>query len=739
MRLSLRYQTVTVRIALKGEGGKVIDQMQSGLLDLFKKQEAWNNSGRVDDRDIFSVFVPASKLEPGEIRIYSGGADGPVPWNRYLVCKPGFNFRGGYYLDNLKGSGDAVKTPFVLTEEVTEIEVEVKDAGDSYVRELVRNNETEDIGAIMTSEIEFCNVAEHQEFFRRNYDTSRNGQIGVQTVRVSLLPQSEAQPYYFGLLEWFEKYTDWEGVSGDNNLPTYALTNPLAATRRRDGYGYGRSGRQDASGYWTSGISWQYRMVPLKTGTMEGYIHSDGYYGYGGNSFTSAGQTHVIHASLPRAPMLSIGQYQHANIHIYDNMPFHAVGNSFPSPWVPASGLYEPGSPGNWTHFDLSWLLNAALWDHFFFSSIAPEVDASDLKVAPRILRDQKKVWEDFTAISAESYKPLPNVSFFLNPSADPESLKALLTDKKTGFAKSAAYLFHSGLFNINATDERAWKTILAGTRALPIPASQGGEAKDESKTPLPRTVPIRTPAFALASDAVDAKALWQGAKALSDTQLQNFVANILKKIRLRWGRASGQHSVNYVSPAGDKLCRPFFSLAEFINRPVKGQDAQVDKNMFGIIQNALFQSDEDGGDKAINASAGGRKVKQAALSSSFLGKFPYPNSIPDNTIPVALGAPGMIMQADVLQAIGEKLTVRSDTFIIRAYGDTIAEGGGGRVAGSAILEMVVQRSPEYVDDSTKTGDAPHVRPARLQSSINKYLGRKFRIVSLRWLAPSEL
>ena len=95
-------------------------------------------------------------------------------------------------------------------------------------------------------------------------------------------------------------------------------------------------------------------------------------------------------------------------------------------------------------------------------------------------------------------------------------------------------------------------------------------------------------------------------------------------------------------------------------------------------------------------------------------------------------GIPGWLTQADVLQVIGNSLTARSDTFRIRSYGESLDRSGN--VIAKAYCEAIVQRNPGYVDPSND----PSTRGASL-SATNQRFGRKFEIVSFRWLSPEEI
>ena len=95
-----------------------------------------------------------------------------------------------------------------------------------------------------------------------------------------------------------------------------------------------------------------------------------------------------------------------------------------------------------------------------------------------------------------------------------------------------------------------------------------------------------------------------------------------------------------------------------------------------------------------------------------------------------AVGSSGHLRQAGILTALGSQISVRSDTFVIRAYGDH--RGSTGKVEAVAYCEAVVQRVPEFLDPS----DSPEVIPV---SNLNQLFGRSFQMVSFRWLSPSEI
>ena len=98
---------------------------------------------------------------------------------------------------------------------------------------------------------------------------------------------------------------------------------------------------------------------------------------------------------------------------------------------------------------------------------------------------------------------------------------------------------------------------------------------------------------------------------------------------------------------------------------------------------------------------------------------------------PKADGMPGSFMQSDLLAKIGAFIQARSDTFTIRSFGSS-QEQFGSNEGSSAYYEMVVQRTPSYVDFGNDAyGDA--------SLTVNQKFGRKYEIRSQRWVAADEI
>jgi hypothetical protein len=144
-----------------------------------------------------------------------------------------------------------------------------------------------------------------------------------------------------------------------------------------------------------------------------------------------------------------------------------------------------------------------------------------------------------------------------------------------------------------------------------------------------------------------------------------------------------------------------------------------------GALQQAI--DDANLNSELVDDANPGFKIAEAAVSA-----YKYAN-IKAGTGPSYQGAPGYLSQADLLAVLGNAATPRSDTFTIRGYGE--ARDPAGKPIATATCEALVQRVPDYID----AADKAEISPAALTSTANKTFGRRFQIVSFRWLSPGEI
>lgn len=473
---------------------------------------------------------------------------------------------------------------------------------------------------------------------------------------------------------------------------------------------------------------------------------------YGGNSYGQNGQNRVIAAEIPLVPIQSIGQLQHwpqvpidstrwANVSLQN----YAIGNSYASPLLDPDEVMFPreapqnpltASDGSWRvwldlrvdnadprvrqrpdldgvawfagvngsgpytehfkpirHIDRSWVANTLLFDDFFFSGLANYEGRYIRKTGEELSLDD--VLDQFT----NGEPVLPNTRYRYTPHGR-ESTEVIsdLDDPEDGYKNAAYYITLEGGFNINSLSVRAWKTFLASNlqKRFPVladdarPVAAGSyEVSDGVKYIIPKfNVGVET--------GNNGRTQWLEQNSITEAELNELAEEIVAEVSRRG---------------------PFRSIAEFVNRRVDRSSGNSEDNMAlrGPLQQAL--------DKVVN-KRGNPLSANAIQNNSY--KFEAAALLPSNA-----GTPEHIMQADLLQSIGPLMQARSDSFTIRAYGES-ADGSA-----RAWCEAVVVRSHDYVDQSVE--ERPDARVNELQSEINRKFGRQFRQVSFRWLAPSSI
>jgi hypothetical protein len=203
---------------------------------------------------------------------------------------------------------------------------------------------------------------------------------------------------------------------------------------------------------------------------------------------------------------------------------------------------------------------------------------------------------------------------------------------------------------------------------------------------------------------------LASGYRNLTDAQIASLASKIVDEIRLR-SATPDQNSHKY----------PFLSLSEFINR--SPQSDTQDFATRGALQAAIDKANLNG----LESANTGLWAESA--------EYPlYYEASGDNPIidrPKADGMPGAFMQSDLLAKIGAFIQARSDTFTIRSFGSA-QEQFGSNEGSRAYYEMVVQRTPAYVD----LGDEDYEDAAL---NVNQEFGRKYEIKSQRWVVADEI
>lgn len=416
---------------------------------------------------------------------------------------------------------------------------------------------------------------------------------------------------------------------------------------------------------------------------------------YGETNSPATGRSHLSFFEVPREPMLSLAAFQHADLSSTAFSAANQTGNSWAPGYLPrdrvalldayeaAYGFQRDLLP----IYDTPFLTNEALWDSFFFSSAAPTIEPGNTSGSPAVWRSSvakvtRSLKETLTAfIDDPVSSPLRNTRIrFHKSGVENAALADELLDSK-GCTRIAAHVMIDGAFNINSTSVPAWAAVLSGLRGVDFEVIDGSKpAADASAMPRmrhPRGEPDDP---------------WQGYRALTEPEVTTLAENIVEEIRLRG---------------------PFLSLGEFINR----RPGTSDLGLKGALQAAIDKSKINDG------------MKFDTFDTSLYPKGGDENVVPANT---GVGIPGYLTQADLLQSIAPVITPRSDTFTIRGFGE--AYDKNGKVLSKAYCEAEVQRLPEYID-----GSQPAYTSTNDLNPVNLKFGRRFAIVSFRYLAASEV
>lgn len=404
----------------------------------------------------------------------------------------------------------------------------------------------------------------------------------------------------------------------------------------------------------------------------------------------SAGSSDVVLFDIPRQPLVSLGQLQHANLGRFSYEPTYIIGNSYANIRFPMDDWrgtlndtmsLEDGLTGSFDLYDVSYLVNESLWDSYFLSTVPAAITSTDVE-----------------AFREGSYS-FPNARFkYLNPEGVTGVDEATIRDPAAGaaFDTNAAIMMVDGAFNVNSTSVDAWKAVLSSLSDQEIPTYNVASGdfdswQDESEIHFSKFSAPLGDGFDSDSPSDD---FWNGYRTLSEDQVTNLAVAIVEQVKLRG---------------------PFNSMAEFVNRAL--EDGPLGQS--GVLQSAL--DDPNAG------------VNNVTLDDNYTRVVSSDDSDVDDRLSgsQAAGFPGYLTQGDVLQALGPILTPRSDTFVIRGYGD-VTDPVTGKTQGAAWCEAVVQRVPTPVGLSSITG----LSDLRAEDPD---FGRQFKVLHFRWLTEDEI
>ena len=308
-------------------------------------------------------------------------------------------------------------------------------------------------------------------------------------------------------------------------------------------------------------------------------------------------------------------------------------------------------------------------------------------------------------AIPVDPTTPLPSPHHELYvPAGVAAPALATLRDK----LYAARYMLINGVFNINCLDMRVWWAQIAHDRANYIFNNGAGGETDISETATTKNPVFRVP---------------HGAQQLLRMPFPN--NNLATSAQLS----------TYNIPVDSQ---PYLRAAGRIMNG--GAETQLLTEALATRIRAAnggrpFASIED----FITTLTAGKSVLQTAIDTGRHTPLNDPSPTEKNinqliTDPTHRFTAGAVTPADLIASIAPFITVRGDTFRIRAYGESI-NPTTLQVEGTAWCEAVIQRTPELVSNPNASDDDV-IAPTPAGSGD---FGRRFVITSFRWLSPQDI
>ena len=375
---------------------------------------------------------------------------------------------------------------------------------------------------------------------------------------------------------------------------------------------------------------------------------------------------------LPRLPYLSVGELQHLTLPM--ERPF-AAGNSW------------GGQANTW-------------FDRFFFSGVTAVGGGPDIAAG----------------------QPLPNWN-----------LQPLTTSLAEAGALSSRHLLQAGGLNVNSALPEAWRAVLSAVRFSPARAFRRA-AIDNSASVNSHTGSQPNPATATGS-AVD--------EVLNDTTLaSDAVANAVGGPAFFRFPQSAQETYFWANTAteGD-FCKQAF------RQGVRGGDQAIDGSQLhtlttnqvadlaaAIVARLRERAAVSGPYGSMrdflapNPTWGGRNLLEQGIADAGLNAASISPVSPVANVGDIGFSSLTLTSGDIMTALAPYLRTRSDTFVVRAYGEAVNPVDQS-IEGRAWCEAVVQRFPAPVDPDEPDVAAPS----------GAGFGRDFKIIQFRWLTRADI
>ncbi len=672
--------------------------------------------------DLYLTIPSGDQFAPGELKLYS--ADGVVT-SPFVSTTTTFNPASGVYLDRwldasligrndiltLSNTANYVPDGLTVPPEVTSIDIaispyqtnfnesyyELPSSPNHYYQKLYAF--TGDMGTGPTGP-------------QGTFDVTTSGKEGLSFV--SSQPVSAlGSPYPIGVFNWTTAAADNINnhlYASDPNkasaVDMFLVSNPRAPFST-----------SEIGTYWHQRSNVHTTLEPLAFAggitELENFFfnYERPHYGTSYNTVGN-GQNRPIAWEFPLAPLTSIAQLQHVFFNVDGYEPSYAIGNSFASPYLRRDESISTVGPiqylnngATWTGsaVDFSYLLNEALWDDYFFSSLSPTYeDGSETE-------DIEEAVDAF--LDGSGRLKNSRMHLHLPATTDANGLAEILKDQDPDNDPEnviAAHLMVEGAFNVNSTSVPSWRAFLGSAYNLPAVGMEledgGGESLEiETNTDEAAFSRFSMPTLDKShpSAATIQNNQGSGYRTLDAAELDALATEVVEQVKARG---------------------PFVSLSDFINRKL----STGDDGLVGPLQQAINDAGlNDNYELGLPVDYSGSSPSSSRRHDVFLD--------PEAGTGNSYGAgPGYLLQGDLLNSLGSSMTVKSNTFTIRSYGESRNPISGA--SAEVYLEATVQQFPDFVDRS----ESADTELADL-SPINERFGRQFKIVQIRYLSSDEI
>lgn len=250
--------------------------------------------------------------------------------------------------------------------------------------------------------------------------------------------------------------------------------------------------------------------------------------------------------------------------------------------------------------------------------------------------------------------------------------------------SNSAQSLFVRGSFNINSTSIRAWEAVLKGININSW--TYVDSAEDEGKKTITSTNTYQFFNYTQSAEETYSGSYSNVNQANKQKSFRRGIVMLTDAqiLTLATQIVSKIRLHNQVKGTG----KPFVSIEDFLDSDI------------------------------LKAAIGAAKINPGGIIAN---------------------SPSYLSQATIMNAIASYISARSDTFVIRAYGDAVEPSDPNQleepeVWSRAYCEAIVQRV--HAKHATDKGSGGVMMPT---NNVAGEFGRQFKVVAFRWLSPSDI